>query len=246
METKIYSKEDLKGLKKIPKHVAIMMDGNRRWAKKHAKFKLAEGHVAGAGVLQDIVRSAEELGIKVLTVWAFSTDNWKRSRLEVKTLIHLLDRYLKENRKRMIETGVKFNVIGDLSRFPKYLQEEVKSTKEQTKKGKNLELIVALNYGGRDDIKRGIQKIVHDCLDKKIEANDISEKMIGKYLDTAKWGDPDLVIRTSNEMRLSNFLLWQVAYSELYVTPTLWPDFKPKDLLEAVKDFQKREIRKGK
>lgn len=244
----IYSKDELKRLskKKIPNHIAIVLDGNRRWAKKNSYKSLVKGHERGADVLENVVLAAEELGIKTLTVWAFSTDNWKRTSFEVNTLISLFEKYLEDNQKKMVERGVKFHVIGDLQAFPKKLQEKIKNTINATKKGKTIDLIVGLNYGGRDDIKRAFQKLIQDCLEKKIEKKDVSEKMISQYLDTKEFNDPDLIIRTSNENRLSNFMLWQAAYAELYITKDFWPDFTPKHLLEAVLEFQNRERRKGK
>jgi undecaprenyl diphosphate synthase len=250
LEFPIFSQQELKDVHKkpLPRHVAIIMDGNRRWAKKHSISQIRsviDGHWAGADVLQNILKAAQEIGIQILTVFAFSTENWQRSRHEVDALIHIFELYLKENREKMKEGGVKFNVIGNLFPFPSSLKEEVLKTIEATKEGKSIEFIVALNYGGRDDLTRAIKKIVKDCLENKLEKEKITEEIIAKYLDTANWEDPDLLIRTSNEMRVSNFLLWQLAYTEIYVTTRLWPEFTSHDLLQAVAYFQEREIRRG-
>jgi undecaprenyl diphosphate synthase len=160
-------------------------------------------------------------------------------------LIHIYYHYLKENKQKMVEKGVRFDVVGDISPFPDYLQEEIRRVIEMTKNGNEIELIVALNYGGRDDIKRAVKKIVGECLKNKWDEEQISEELISRHLDTAKWQDPDLLIRTSNERRLSNFLLWQLAYSEMYFTETLWPDFTPHELMKAVLHYQERERRRG-
>jgi len=255
-EKLVYSTQELALINKrvIPHHVAIIMDGNRRWAKKHSLTQIKnviEGHYAGAQVLQDIVAAARQLGIGVLTVWGFSTENWKRPRFEVEGLIQLFERYLRENQKRMVEKKVRLSVIGDLAPFPCSLKTEIKNVIEMTKEGGHcgegvgIDLVLALNYGGRDDIKRAVERIVTDCYNNNIEKQMISEELISKYLDTAFWKDPDLLIRTSNEMRVSNFLLWQLAYTEIYVTEKLWPDFTSYDLLKAVYHFQERERRQG-
>lgn len=244
-----YSEKELAQVheSEIPYHVAIIMDGNRRWA-EHSFSKASTsmgGHWAGAKILLDIVRAAKEMGIKVLTVYGFSTENWGRSSLEVATLIEIFGFYLKEYRNKMIETGIKFNVIGDLTPFPPQLIEEIEKTKKETEKSAEIDFIVALNYGGRDDLKRGVQKLITHCTNNGLKEKDITETMISSFLDTASWKDPDLLIRTSGEMRLSNFLLWQLAYTEIYVTEVLWPDFTPQELLKAILSFQSRQRRMG-
>jgi len=246
-----FTKEMLAALKgqSIPNHVAIMMDGNRRWAKLQPKSMglcAYDGHSAGAKGIFDIVEAAREIGIKVLTLWAFSTENWQRSSVEVKILMHIFEQYLLENRQKMVDKGVKFSVIGNLTPLPMSVKKEIEKTKEATKFENEIELVIAFNYGGKDDITRAFIKIAEKLEKKELAKEAISESLIASHLDTAQWFDPDLIIRTSAEIRVSNFMLWQLAYSELYVTEVLWPDFKPVHLLEAILDFQKRQRRIGK
>lgn len=229
---------------RIPRHVAIAMDGNRRWAKKRFLPAVA-GHWKGADALMRTVRAASSLGIKVLTVYSFSTENWNRSPDEVHELMHLFKVYLKRQRESMIKEGVRLGAIGDISRFPQEVQEVLQESKEATAGGDKIELVLALNYGGRDELKRAVVALVEDVEKGRISKNEVSESLIARYLDTAAWGDPDLLIRTSGEYRLSNFLLWQLSYAEVYFTQTLWPDFKPRDLLAAVLDYQQRSRRLG-
>jgi undecaprenyl diphosphate synthase len=234
----------------IPRHVAIIMDGNRRWGKKNkfngCKDILSGGHWAGAEALLPIVRTSKDLGIEVLTVWGLSTENFSRPQSELDVLFHIYEVYLRKNRAEMVASGVKFKTIGQLNSLPKSVIKEIEITKEATKECHDITLVVALNYGGRDDLKRACQKIVDDCLKKHLLKEEITEELISDYLDTAPYHDPDLLIRTSGEMRVSNFLLWQLAYSEIYITETLWPDFKPADLQQAVLHYQNRERRRGK
>ncbi|HSW87142.1 MAG TPA: polyprenyl diphosphate synthase [Rhabdochlamydiaceae bacterium] len=229
---------------RIPQHVAIIMDGNRRWAKKH-RVPYMVGHWKGEESLSKIVKAAQEIGIKVLTVYAFSTENWKRSPEEVEELMHLFKVYLLREREKMISNGVKLESIGNVSRFPQDVRDTLEETKSATAKGDKLELIIAVNYGGRDDIRRATLAIIQDCFEGVLSPNDLSEQVFSKYLDTAKWRDPELLIRTSGEQRISNFLLWQISYSEVYITPVLWPDFNERDLLDAVLEYQQRERRLG-
>lgn len=228
----------------IPEHVAIIMDGNRRWAKKRG-VPIFLGHKAGAETLVNTVRSTLNLGIKILTVFVFSTENWSRSPSEVKKLMTLLHIYLRRQKKMMIQEGVKLSTIGDLSKLSPRIQKTIEETKKATQDGNTLKLVLALNYGGRNELVRSCKKIVEAVTDKNIEKEKISEETITDYLDTSFLPDPDLIIRTSGEMRLSNFLLWQSCYSEFYVTETLWPDFTEKDLKSAIGEFQKRERRLG-
>jgi undecaprenyl diphosphate synthase len=228
----------------IPEHIAIIMDGNRRWAKQRG-YPPIYGHWKGAEVLTDILRFASKLGVKVLTVYAFSTENWSRSPKEIDQLMRLISFYLKKKRKSMIEESVRLETIGDLSRLPDFVRENLRKVKEDTASGSKIRLVLALNYGSRDEIKRAVEKIVDDLKREKIVRDQISEELISSYLDTAPLGDPDLFIRTSGEQRLSNFLLWQLSYTEVYLTQVLWPDFKPKDLLDAIFEFQRRERRLG-
>lgn len=229
----------------LPKHVAIIMDGNRRWAKRE-KLPPMAGHWKGAETLSAIVRAAGELGIEVLTVYAFSTENWKRPPVEVKSLMRLFKTHLLRQRDVMIGAGVRLNVIGDLAKFPADVRQTLDETIAATAKGKKMDLVIALNYGGRDEIKRAVRKIVDDCIGRKLSKKAISEKTIASYLDTGRWKDPDLLIRPSGEARVSNFLLWQISYSEIVLTDVFWPDFSHLDLLEAVCEYQSRELRIGK
>ena len=228
----------------IPDHIAIVMDGNRRWAKQKG-YPPIYGHWRGAEVLTDICRFASKLGIKVLTVYAFSTENWSRPRKEIDQLMKLISFYLRKKRKSMIEESVRLETIGDLSRLPAFVQEQLNQVKEATAQGSKIKLVLALNYGSRDEIRRAFVKMADDLERKKIVKEEISEELISGYLDTASLGDPSLFIRTSGEQRLSNFLLWQMSYTEVYITKVLWPDFKPQDLLDAVLEFQRRERRLG-
>lgn len=247
METKLYSPEELACVNqfRFPEHVAIMMDGNRRWAKKHG-LPPVTGHWRGSEALNQVVQASIELGVKVLTIYGFSTENWNRSSMEVKSIMRLLKVYLLRECSRMVQEGVRFNTIGDITKFPKEIQQIIKDTVEKTSGGESLDLVVALNYGARDELKRAVQSIVGDCIKNQLKKEELSEKMIASYLDTAKWKDPDLLIRTSGESRVSNFLLWQISYSEIVLTDVLWPDFCEKDLLNAILEFQKRERRLGK
>lgn len=241
-----YTQGELALLDRTPRHVAIIMDGNRRWARKQHFSKvlnLLDGHWQGAEVLTTITEASLELGIQCLTVYAFSTENWKRSPEEVKTLMQVLLSYLRGQRQKMINEGVKLGVIGDLTPFDEEVRGELAKTVEATKAGKRLTLTIALNYGGRDELRRAALAMAQDYKEGKIQ--EISEELLSRYLDTGHLPDPDLLIRTSGEKRLSNFLLWQIAYSEVYITDRLWPEFTPQDLLEALLDYQKRERRIG-
>lgn len=241
-----YTEEELASLNPccLPRHVSIVMDGNRRWAKRINPLKINSGHWQGAEVVDVIVEAAMELGIKELTLFAFSTENWKRSPIEVKTLCKILETYLKKKSNKMLQNGVHFDVIGDLTPFPSSIKNEVEYVKKITKSNDTLFLTLALNYGGRDEIRRACEALVQKAI--KGEVNEVSEELIENHLDTSKLSPLDLFIRTSGEMRVSNFLLWQLSYAEIYVTKTLWPDFSPQELLRAVLEYQKRERRAGK
>lgn len=222
-----------------PQHIAIIMDGNRRFAKKRG-MPIREGHNLGGEQLENITEAAADLGVKTLTVYAFSTENWRRSSIEVKVLMQILENFLKKKRKRMAEKGVRFATIGDLSGLSKKLQQEIAETKNVTKEGNRINLVVGLNYGGRDEIVRAAKRMAEEK-----EPKDFSEEMLASYLDTSNWGDPDLLIRPGGEMRLSNFLLWQLSYAEIFVTDRLWPEFGVNDLKEAVTAYGCRHRRKG-
>jgi undecaprenyl diphosphate synthase len=242
----IYSADDLSLLDpaKIPRHVAIIMDGNRRWARRQG-LPAMMGHWKGAETLTRIVRAASEIGIKVLTVYSFSTENWGRAKEEVDALMHLFKVYLQKQRVPMFKSGVRLDAIGDLKRLPPCVIEELELSRMYTSQCKKIDLVLALNYGGRDDIRRAFVAMMEDCERGKLAKEQVSEHLISQYLDTARWSDPELLIRTSGERRQSNFLLWQLCYSEFYQTDVLWPDFMPQDLLQAVREHQLRQRRLG-
>lgn len=228
----------------LPKHIAIIMDGNGRWAKKKFLPRTA-GHKAGANALKNLVTECDKIGLKHLTVYAFSTENWKRPEEEVNDLMNLLREYLQNFVNEADRNNIKVNVIGDISKLDIDLQNKILELTELTKNKTGLNLIIALNYGARDEIIRAVKKISSEVLEGKIKANDISEDTFEKFLDTYNIPDPELLIRTSGEQRLSNFLNWQIAYTEFYFTDKLWPDFNIDDLLEAVEIFKTRNRRFG-
>ena len=217
-------------------HLAIIMDGNGRWAKKRS-LKRIEGHKKGADVVKEITTyCANNPEIKILTLYAFSTENWKRPKMEVEFLMKLLDNWLKKELDTYIKNDVKFETIGDISKFSDKLKKRIAHTKEVTKNNKKLTQILALNYGARDEITRAVKKLVS-------KDKEITEENIQKYLDISQ--DVDLLIRTSGEIRVSNFLLWQIAYAEMFFTKSFWPDFTPKELEDIINQFKKRERRFG-
>jgi undecaprenyl diphosphate synthase len=228
----------------VPSHVAVIMDGNRRWARAR-RLPSMMGHGRGADNLGRIVRAAAQLGIKVLTVYSFSTENWSRPREEVDALMRLFDVYLRRQKDAMVREGVKVDAIGDHTRLPLRVRETLEEVRRATAGGNKIELVLAINYGGRDDIRRALQAMMNDCTSGKLTQREVTEELVSHYLDTAKWQDPELLIRTSGEQRLSNFLLWQICYSEVYVTDVYWPDFDEKELLKAVMEYQKRVRRWG-
>jgi undecaprenyl diphosphate synthase len=221
----------------MPEHVAIIMDGNGRWAKEQG-LKRTAGHEEGAKTVREITTHANNLGIKYLTLYAFSTENWSRPKLEVEFLMKLLERYLKNELPIYLENSVKFKAIGDLSKFSKSLQKVINETQEKTKNGQGLTQILALNYGSRDEITRAVKKLV----DTKLE---VSQENIESCLDTAGIPDVDMLIRTSGEIRLSNYLLWQCAYSEMFFTKTYWPEFSKNEFDDLLSDYTNRERRFG-
>lgn len=243
---KTYTSEQISRLNPslIPRHVAIIPDGNRRWAKKN-DTSTYEGHRNGGDVLMKTVKAAKELGIKSLTFYAFSTENWNRSEEEVTAFMYLIADYLINQREDMIRHGIRLHTIGDPSRLSSHLNETIAETKQLTQSCSDFNLILGLNYGGRDDIRRAFHSILDDYVCKKVKKEEITENLISSYVDTNPWGDPELLIRASGELRVSNFLLWQISYAEIYVTPVLWPDFSSENLLEAVISYQQRERRRG-
>ena len=229
---------------KMPKHIAIIMDGNGRWATKRALPRKA-GHKAGAEALGKIIYAAKDMGLEHLTVYAFSTENWKRSEEEVGAIMDLLRMYLKNYFKKFLNDNVRMDVIGDISRLDKDIQEAILEIEEISKEKTGLSVHIALNYGGRDEIRRAVAKIAADVAEGKLNAADVTEDTITNALDTAGTPDPELLIRTSGEERISNFLLWQIAYSEFYFSEMLWPDFNKTELQKAIYYYQNRERRFG-
>ena len=231
--------------KNIPNHIAIIMDGNGRWAKKRG-LKRELGHRAGRKSVKKIVESCRELGVKNLTLYAFSTENWNRPRLEIDFLMQLLLLSLKDELKNLNKNNIKFETIGNLDRLPVKIKNYLKKVKETTKKNSKLTLTLALSYGSRNEIVDVVKEIADKVKNNIISIKNIDETIINNHLYTRNLPDVDLLIRTSGEKRISNFLLWQIAYSELYFSKKLWPDFRKKDLLKAVISYQNRERRFGK
>ncbi len=227
---------------RLPTHVAIIMDGNGRWAKKQ-KLKRAEGHRVGIDSVRDITEACAEFGIPYLTLYAFSKENWSRPKEEVKTLMYLLGLYLENELPFMMKNGVRFNIIGEKKDFSKALQAQFDHVIKETSRNNNVVLTIALSYSGRKEIVHAVQLISEDVKNGRIKR--IDERTLQKYLYAPDIPDPDLLIRTSGEMRVSNFLLWQIAYTEIYVTDILWPDFRKEAFLDALKEFAKRERRFG-
>ena len=229
---------------KIPKHIAIIMDGNGRWAKAKKLPRIA-GHRKGAEVVKSIVTSCDDLGVKFLTLYTFSTENWKRPEKEVNFLMGLLSWFLDKEISNLKKNNARFLTIGNIEKLPKGAREVIAKAKEQTKNNTGLNLILALNYGARFEIIEAVKSICSEIQKKRLSVAELDEDIFSSYLYTAGIPDPDLLIRTSGEMRLSNFLLWQLSYSELYVTDKLWPDFDETELKLAIDSFQKRKRRFG-
>jgi undecaprenyl diphosphate synthase len=236
--TSIISKESL------PKHVAIIMDGNGRWAEKHA-FPRVRGHRKGAESVRTIVTLSRKLGIEFLTLYAFSEENWKRPPHEVNALMKLLGSFLKRELKEMLENGIRLNVIGRTEKLPATIREVLLDTIRKTSHGREMVLTLALSYGGRQEILNAVRTLARKVKNGIINPDDISEDLFSNSLYTSGMPDPDLVIRTSGEYRISNFLLWQISYSEIYVTPTLWPEFGEAEFINALAEYQKRDRRFG-
>lgn len=231
-------------MSKIPKHIAIVMDGNRRWAKREG-FPLELGHKSGAKQVDSVVSACVDMGVKILTLYTLSTENWKRGKAEIKAIMHLLRSYLKNYKDKLIEREVRFETIGNLDKFPKDIQELINDLKKDTKDNQILELVLALDYGARDEICRGAKVFAKKCQEGEFQVEDLSEEIFSQLLDTARYPDPDLLIRTGGEMRMSNFLLWQISYSEVYMTETFWPDFDEQALKAAITTYQRRQRRFG-
>ncbi|MCB2292080.1 isoprenyl transferase [Clostridium algoriphilum] len=232
-------------MSKIPKHIAIIMDGNGRWAKER-NLPRALGHKAGVEAIRRIVKECNKLGVGYLTLYAFSTENWNRPLKEVDSLMKLLVEYLKNEFEELNANDVVINSIGNISKLPQICRTELNNAYEKTKNNKGLTLNLALNYGGRNEIVDAVKGIYIDLRSGKISKDEITENILSKYMYTGKIPDPDLIIRPSGELRLSNFLLWQSAYSELWFSDINWPDFHEKQLRLAISDYQKRDRRFGK
>jgi len=230
--------------KKIPIHVAIIMDGNGRWASQRNLPRIA-GHRAGVKSVKEVVEAARESGVKILTLYAFSTENWKRPKHEVAALFKLLENYIDTEVDSITKNNIRLSVIGRLEGLPDSVRDKLKKITEKTRHNTALTLNLALNYGARTEIVDAVRAIVNDCASKIIRPEEIDEKSFSSYLYTKDMPDPDLLIRTSGEMRLSNFLLWQLSYTELYISKKLWPDFKKQDFIKAVEGYQFRQRRYG-
>jgi len=231
-------------LQKLPKHVAIIMDGNGRWAKQRAMNRI-RGHEEGAESVRTIVRATREIGIPWLTLYAFSEENWRRPRYEVEALMVLLKRFLQSELREMLDNGIRFQAIGRLHKLPNDVQDTLREIAERTASNQNMVLTLALSYGGRQEITDAVRKIIQRVEAGGIRSSDISETLISENLYSANMPDPDLLIRTSGECRVSNFLLWQIAYAEIYMTQTYWPDFRKEEYVQALIEYQKRERRFG-
>jgi len=229
---------------RLPEHVAVIMDGNGRWAQKRMLNRV-RGHEKGADTVRAVVRASRETGIKYLTLYAFSTENWQRPKMEVSALMTLLRRFLDSEQKEMIENNIRLNVLGQTGRLPEDVQDALARVIEATSENKGMCLSLALSYGGRAEILEAVGKISRKVLNGDILPEDISEEIFCQHLYTSEIPDPELLIRTSGEFRISNFLLWQIAYTELFVTPTLWPDFTREEFIGILKDFQNRQRRFG-
>ncbi|MCS7264170.1 MAG: isoprenyl transferase [Armatimonadetes bacterium] len=241
------SEEELRAkldMERLPKHVAIIMDGNRRWAKQKG-LPVLQGHRAGSRATRQVIEACVEIGIPILTLYAFSTENWKRPPLEVQTLFRLMEVTLKRERDELNANGVRVRHIGVVEGLPESLVKTLQETEEMTGKNKTLLVNVAINYGGRNELVRAVRSIAKKVALGQFSPDDIDEEVIKAHLDTDGLPDPDLLIRTGNEWRVSNFLLWQIAYTEIYVTPTLWPDFNKREFLMALLNYQSRERRFG-
>ena len=232
-------------MSQVPEHIAIIMDGNGRWAKQKGILR-AKGHEEGGRSVQRALDLCREHGVKWLTLYAFSTENWGRSALEVNALMHLLDKYLKERTPEMMEKNVRLHAIGELHMLPENCRRQLQASIEATRNNTGVNLVLALSYGSRQEITAAVRHLAEQVKAGSLQPEDITPETIATHLYTAGMPDPDLLIRTGGEVRLSNYLLWQCAYSELYFCDTFWPDFKEEELRKAICDYQKRERRFGK
>ena len=230
---------------KLPKHIAIIMDGNGRWAKSHGKFRVY-GHQSGVRSVREVAEGAAELGVECLTLYAFSTENWNRPKKEVNALMTLLVKTIRNETKTLMDNDIKLDAIGDRNTLPKDCIRELDEAMEITKNNSRMTLILALSYSAKWDIVNATKQIAQKAIEGEIDIDAIDETLINNTLTTYKYPHPELMIRTSGEQRISNFLLWEIAYSELYFTDVLWPDFRKEDLYKAILDYQNRERRFGK
>ncbi|RLB19412.1 MAG: isoprenyl transferase [Deltaproteobacteria bacterium] len=229
---------------KLPEHVAIIMDGNGRWARRRGMDRV-RGHRVGAESVREVVRASRELGIHWLTLYAFSEENWKRSKFEIRALMKLLRQFLKSELEEMLQNGIRLQAIGRITKLDAKTREILADTIEKTAKNREMVLTLALSYGGRQEILDAFRSLASQIQEQTLAPEEITEEAISRSLYTSSMPDPDLLIRTSGEYRVSNFLLWQIAYAEMYVTPTLWPDFRKEEFLCAIEDYRKRERRFG-
>lgn len=236
--------ERLQGSGEIPRHIAIIMDGNGRWAKERGMPRIA-GHNEGVESVRDTVEACGQLGVQFLTLYAWSTENWKRPQEEVSLLMRLLLKALKDETDRLHTNNVRIRAIGDIAALPQDVQSELQEDIQKTSDNTGLTLTLALSYSGRWDLTRALKRVVADLKAGKVHDADLNEELLAGYLSTAGTPDPDLLIRTSGEFRISNFLLWQLAYSEIYITKKYWPSFRRDELYEAIRDYQRRERRFG-
>ena len=232
-------------LSRLPQHVAIIMDGNGRWAQNKKQPRLF-GHKAGAGSVQNIVETCREIGISYLTLYAFSSENWGRPEKEVSGLMSILKHYLESELPKMQKNGIRLVSIGDQDQLPVGVRKSLQSVIRATENNNKLTLNLALSYGGRNEIVRAVKKISQKCLDDELKVSAICDDVLSAHLDTQGMPDPDLLIRTGGEARLSNFLLWQLSYAEIYFTDTMWPDFRKNAFFKALADYQQRQRRFGK
>jgi undecaprenyl diphosphate synthase len=230
--------------KEIPRHIAIIMDGNGRWARERG-LPRREGHRTGAESVEIALETCGEIGVDYLTIYAFSSENWKRPEAEVKALMGLLAHFLKEKTSSLIKNNIRLQVIGQIDKLPKSNQKELEKSIEATAGNDGLTLVVALSYGSREEIVEATRSLMKKAQDGELDPGNLDEATFAAQLNTAAYPDPDLLIRTSGEFRVSNFLLWQISYSEIFITKTLWPDFRRDNLLEAAGEYQKRQRRFG-
>jgi undecaprenyl diphosphate synthase len=228
----------------LPRHIAVIMDGNGRWAEKRSLSRIA-GHRTGIKRAKEVISSCRELGIEALTIYAFSTENWSRPKREIKALMTLLKRFVRNEGNKLVQNNIRLNIIGNINDLPEDVAEVLNEFIQKTKSNTGMILNTALSYSGRSEIIQAVKKIAGDVKQGKLSTRQINEDIFSRYLFTSGVPDPDLLIRTSGELRISNFLLWQMAYTEIYVTNTLWPDFSKNDLITAIAEYQRRKRRFG-